>query len=58
VHLWDKLENIQLRPEWEDVIRWRWTPDGRYNTRSAYQMLQQGHMMFPGANLIWGCWCL
>ena len=35
VDLWEKLENIQLRPMESDRFAWRWTPDGKYSASSA-----------------------
>jgi hypothetical protein len=47
---------VRLDPQQEDVIRWKWTPDGRYSARSAYLLLHQGITTFPGADILWGCW--
>ena len=38
VSLWIRLQNVQLQLEEQDSIVWKWTPDGKYSTRSAYQI--------------------
>jgi hypothetical protein len=56
LHLWDRLQAIQLDPEREDVVRWMWTPDGNYSARSAYLLMHHGNTTFPGTDLLWGSW--
>lgn len=36
VHLWSLIDQVTLT-EQEDEIRWRWTTDGSYSAKSAYQ---------------------
>jgi len=38
VALWEQVGNVQLQEGTEDTIRWRWTPDEEYTTKSAYQI--------------------
>lgn len=38
LHLWQPLEDIQLQPDLEDIVRWKWTGDGCYSAKSAYQV--------------------
>jgi hypothetical protein len=52
LHLWDRLALVQLNTR-EDVIRWRWTMDRRYNAHSAYLLMHQGITAFPGAAQLW-----
>jgi hypothetical protein len=35
IHLWEKLENVQLNIQEKDTFRWRWTSDGKYTAKSA-----------------------
>jgi hypothetical protein len=34
--LWQRLANVQLAPEREDVLLLRWSGDGCYSAKSAY----------------------
>jgi hypothetical protein len=56
LHLWDKLEGIQLQPGQEDVVWWHWMADGRYSPSSAYKALIQGRSAFQSSELIWKSW--
>jgi hypothetical protein len=42
VTLWEQVSMVQLQEDIEDSIRWRWTPDGEYTTRSAYLIQFEG----------------
>jgi hypothetical protein len=42
VHLWEAIKDIQLNPEVEDEIKWRWTENGEYTARSAYLIQFEG----------------
>jgi len=33
---WEEVNQIQLQDDVDDSIRWRWTTDGEYTTKSAY----------------------
>lgn len=57
LHLWAKLENIQLvdRP---DKVVWRWTNDGKYTSKSAYNMMHSGSTSLIEHKLIWRTWAL
>lgn len=35
---------------------WRWTVDGTYSAKSAYNMLHSGAIALRGHKLIWGTW--
>ncbi|WVZ54858.1 hypothetical protein U9M48_005602, partial [Paspalum notatum var. saurae] len=37
--VWDLLENVHLHPDVADCTVSRWTQDGQFSSRSAYQML-------------------
>ena len=49
------VENTQLDDR-QDRIIWRWTADGNYSAKSAYNMLHAGSMPFLGHRLIWKTW--
>jgi len=49
------MTNVQLSEQPDKTI-WRWTPDGRYSTKSAYTMLHAGATKFEGHQLIWKTW--
>jgi hypothetical protein len=38
VRLWEALMEVHLNDTADDDITWRWTADGVYTTRSAYQV--------------------
>jgi len=38
VRLWEALREVHLNDTADDDITWRWTADGVYTTRSAYQV--------------------
>jgi hypothetical protein len=55
LHLWNLLSEVQLT-DGEDSFTWRWTSDGCYSAKSAYNLLQQGNTGFEGAKRIWRSW--
>lgn len=46
IELRNMMTNVQLSEP--DKTIWRWTPDGRYSTKSAYTMLHAGATKFEG----------
>lgn len=42
VILWEKVHGVTLQENNDDSIRWRWTDDGEYTTKSAYQIQFEG----------------
>ena len=42
VTLWEEVGHVQLQDNVEDSIRWRWTTDGEYTTKSFYGIQFQG----------------
>ncbi|TVU29264.1 hypothetical protein EJB05_20823, partial [Eragrostis curvula] len=51
------VTEVQLTAsEEEDRHVWRWTPDGQYTSKSAYEAMHHGSIKFHGANLIWKSW--
>ena len=56
--LWEHLQGISTWPFAVSFI-WRWTANGQYYARSAYNALHLGEgsiTAFTGANLIWKFW--
>ena len=53
--LWDLVSQIQLGDS-EDSLIWRWTADGKYTPRSAYQVLLTASHSIPGCSRIWKTW--
>lgn len=54
-YLWTTMENVVLTDQPDKTV-WRWTPDGTYNARSAYNMMHTGAIKFRGHTLIWKTW--
>lgn len=52
VVLWDMVQNIQLTSQ-PDCIRWKWTANGEYTSRSAYEAQLQGTYSNLQAKVIW-----
>jgi hypothetical protein len=38
VRLWEAIRGVVRNESVEDTISWRWTADGEYTTKSAYQI--------------------
>jgi len=57
LHLWVAVVDIHLGNEPDKTI-WRWTPDGCYTAKSAYNMMHSGSIKMPGHRLIWKTWAL
>lgn len=55
--LWEATENVILSDQ-PDRTMWRWTPDGRYSAKSAYDKLHTGSIPFRGHALVWKTWAL
>jgi hypothetical protein len=53
--LWDRVMQVQLR-DGKDRLVWRWTPDGKYSSKSAYRALQMTSHSIPGCSRIWKTW--
>ena len=50
--VWEATANVVFSDP-ADKTAWRWTPDGKYNAKSAYKMLHVGSIPFWGHSLIW-----
>jgi hypothetical protein len=38
IALWEEVTGVQRVDDAEDEIKWKWTPDGQYTTKSAYRI--------------------
>ena len=55
-HLWSEVNQQQLRPNVFDSISWKFSEDGQYSARSAYQAQFIGSMSTDFERLIWRVW--
>jgi hypothetical protein len=55
LHLWAVVDGVQLSDQLDKTV-WRWTADGTYTPKSAYNMLHTGSIALPGHKLIWKTW--
>jgi hypothetical protein len=51
--LWKRLAAIALVPDQEDVLVWRWSGDGQYSSKSAYEAFFAGAVKAPVVEEIW-----
>ncbi|KAK1564018.1 hypothetical protein QYE76_017985 [Lolium multiflorum] len=51
--LWQRLANIQLDPEREDVLLWRWSTDDIYSAKLAYEAFFAGQVRASVSEQIW-----
>ncbi|BAT15668.1 Os12g0123400 [Oryza sativa Japonica Group] len=54
LHLWDRLEAIQLQPDSRDSFVWKLSADGNYYSSSAYSMFFMGKTKVVWVELVWG----
>lgn len=54
LHLWDRLEAIQLQPDSRDSFVWKLSADGNYSSSSAYSMFFMGKTKVVWVELVWG----
>lgn len=57
LRIWTILENVQLRPDEEDKMIWRWTPNASYSSASAYRAFFIGRCTVRGAKELWSVSC-
>ncbi|KAM0840776.1 hypothetical protein ACQ4PT_059429 [Festuca glaucescens] len=50
--LWAAVAAVE-RADGQDELSWKWTSDGCFTSRSAYQMLFEGTTTLPGATNVW-----
>lgn len=51
--VWESLHTIQLDPEREDAMIWRWESDGQYSSRSAYRAFFAATTRAEGVDQVW-----
>ncbi|KAL2491464.1 Uncharacterized protein Adt_27092 [Abeliophyllum distichum] len=64
----EQIGNIPIAAEVHDQIMWKETSDGRFATKSAWQLVHTGHTIYVVYNMIWSsiilttvsffCWIL
>ena len=52
VALWDAVQNVQLTQQ-PDVIVWKWTANGMYTAKSAYNIQLQGVFSTFDGRTLW-----
>jgi hypothetical protein len=53
ISLWVRIQDVHLQQGVRDSIVWRWTSDGVYSIRSAYQIQCNGSFGLFLSDLIW-----
>ena len=56
LRLWDILSNFQLQPEMEDKHIWRFSANGQYSAKTAYEGFFLGATIFRPWEIIWKTW--
>jgi hypothetical protein len=51
--LWQIIVAVQLSPDQEDMLWWRWSEDGVYSSKSAYKAFFAGRTQATTASVIW-----
>ncbi|KAM0879448.1 hypothetical protein ACQ4PT_034225 [Festuca glaucescens] len=52
LRLWEAVARVPVGGG-DDGFRWKWTADGTFSSRTAYQLLFEGTTALPGATHIW-----
>jgi hypothetical protein len=52
VRLWRELQGVQLGVG-SDTVTWKWTPSGKFSSRTAYRAFFFGRTALPGAMQVW-----
>jgi len=53
--VWHAIRDVELNDD-PDLLVWRWSPDGSFSVRSAYQALHIGSHPIPGCVRVWEVW--
>jgi hypothetical protein len=53
VFLYQRLQSVHLEPGMREWLRWRWSADGIYSSRSVYATLLLGQASVLGAKELW-----
>jgi hypothetical protein len=52
LRLWHELQSVQLGAG-SDTVSWKWTPNGKFSSRTAYRVFFFGRTALPGATQVW-----
>jgi hypothetical protein len=52
LRLWRELQGVQLGAG-SDTVSWKWTPNGKFSSRTAYRAFFFGRTALPGATQVW-----
>ena len=55
LHLWATIDDFQLGDQ-PDRMVWRWTADGTYTAKSAYNIMHTGSIKMSGHRLVRKTW--
>ena len=55
LRVWHAIRDVELNND-PDLLVWRWSPDGSFSVRSAYQALHIGSHPIPGCVRVWEVW--
>lgn len=50
--LWELIRTVQLQPDLQDKVSWKWTANGSYSAASAYRAYFIGQECIPGAKIL------
>jgi hypothetical protein len=51
LRLWHELQDVQLS-DGSDSVTWKWTPSGKFSSRTAYRAFFFGRTALPGATQV------
>jgi hypothetical protein len=58
LHMWDILSSVGLQQEVQDSHFWRFTTNGKFSVKSAYEGFFCGSVKFEPFERIWRTWAL
>lgn len=56
INLWTMISEVELQPETDDQITWRFASNGQYSAKSAYRIQFEGAVGTNFENIIWNAW--
>jgi hypothetical protein len=51
LRLWNELQSVHLGVG-SDTVTWKWTPNGKFSSRTAYRAFFFGRTALPGATQV------